>query len=154
MKTIRQKLIVSICVVLISCLPAFSQSNDHIDELLIQPQALLGSTAYIVLSAGKIIDESVDVAAAFDKAREMGIIPASATAETPVRVDQLSFMLMKSLSLKGGVMYSLFPGSRYAYKEMVYKKVVNGTGGPGRIVSGDEVLRSLTNALDLNGGQK
>ena len=95
------------------------------------------------------------MAAAFDKAqRKWGSFPESAVAETPVRVDQLSFMLMKSLSLKGGVMYSLFPGPRYAYKEMVYKKVLNGTGGPARLVSGDEVLRSLSNALDLSGGQK
>ena len=97
------------------------------------------------------IDASADLPAALGKASELGLFYSGKTAETPVRVDELSYMLMTSLSLKGGLMYGIFPGFRYAYREMVYKKIVDGSGGPSRIVSGDEVMRSLSAAMDLKG---
>jgi len=151
LKTIQQKMIITLSVLFLSSFYMYSQSNDQIDVLLDEPQARLDSTAYIVLSAGKIIEESTDVATAFAKAAEIGLFHSGEKAETPVRADEFSYMLMRSLSLKGGLMYMFFPGPRYAYREMVYRKVLSGTGGPSRIVSGDEVVRSLSAALDLKG---
>ena len=131
----------------------YSQSNDRIDELLLQSQAHQDSTAYIVLAAGGHITESDGLDAAFAKAIELGVANSASSPDSPVRVDELSFMLMKSLSLKGGLLYSIFPGKRYAYRELVFHKAVNGSGGPGRLVTGEEVMRSLGYASRLVGGK-
>ena len=131
-----------------------AQSNDRIDELLLQSTARLDSTAYIVLAAGGQIAESDSPDIAIEKARALGLISKEQSAESPVKLQDLSLMLMKGLGLKGGVMYSLFPGTRYAYKELNYRKVIDGHLGPLHTVSGEEVIRTLGYATELKGGSK
>ncbi len=136
------------------CFQVFAQSNDRIDELLLQEPARYDSTAYLVLAAGGFIAETDTPEAAFLKAQEMGLAKPELTPDSPVRADELTFMLMKSLSLKGGIMYGFFPGRRYAYREFAFYKKINESGGPGRPVNGDEVVRTLGYAFALKGGTK
>lgn len=145
---------VLIILVLASPIYLFAQSNDRIDELLLQEPARYDSTAYLVLAAGGFIAETDTPDAAFLKAREMGLAADGLAPDSPVRVDELSFMLMKSLSIKGGVMYGFFPGKRYAYRELAFHKTISGSGGPGRRVTGEEVIRTLGYAFALKGGSK
>ncbi len=132
----------------------FAQSNDRIDELLLQESARYDSASYLILAAGGLIAESDSPDSAFLKAQELGLAAPDRSPDSPVRVDELSFMLMKSLSLKGGIMYGLFPGRRYAYRELAFNKMVSESGGPGRTVAGDEVIRTLGYAFKLKGGDK
>ena len=131
-----------------------AQSNDRIDELLQQDQARLDATAYIVLAAGKLIEETDGPEKAMEMVKSLGLVTPDALPESPVMVQDLSYLLMKSLDLKGGIMYAIFPGPRYAYRDMVYKQAVNDSGGPLRIVSGEEVIRSLGYATALKEGPK
>ena len=139
---------------LITCIYALAQSNDRIDELLQQNQARLDSAAYIILAAGGIIQETDSPDTALEKAVSLGLVKAGTAPDAPVMVDEMSFMLMKSLSLKGGVMYGFFPGKRYAYRELVFRKAVNDAGGPARPVSGEEVMRTLGNLMPAEGGAR
>jgi hypothetical protein len=125
----------------------WGQSNDRIDELLAQGQARLDSTAYILLSAGGAIGEADGAEIAMEKLAELGCIPAAAAPDSAVSVQDLSYYLMKVLGMKGGVMYSLLPGPRYAYRELDHLKLVNSAGGPFRVVSGEEVVRTLGQTL-------
>jgi hypothetical protein len=125
----------------------WGQSNERIDELLAQGQARLDSTAYILLAAGGAIGEADGAEIALGKLVELGCISAAAAPGSAVTVQDLSFYLMKVLSLKGGVMYSLLPSPRYAYRELDYLKLVNSSGGPFRTVSGEEVVRTLGQTL-------
>lgn len=108
----------------------------------------------MLLSANGLIPETETLQAAFDTSSSLGFLEESAQPETAVRIDRLSFMLMKSLGLQGGIMYRLFPGPRYAYKHLVYLGIVSESGGPFRLVAGDEVIRSLGYALELKGGSR
>lgn len=148
---------IPICIsffLLITCIYALAQSNDRIDELLRQDKARLDSTAYIILAAGGIIQETDGTDVAYEKAVSLGLVKAGTVPDSPVRVDEMSYMLMKSLSLKGGVMYALFPGTRYAYRELAFRKAINVAGGPARIVSGEEVMRALGNVIPTDGGAR
>ncbi len=60
---------------------------------------------------------------------------------------------MRALELKGGLFYGMIPGPRYAARELAYRRLVNGKAHPGRIVSGEEGLRLLGAALELEGGR-
>jgi len=137
---------------LITCMCAVAQSNDRIDELLRQDRARIDSAAYIILAAGGAIQETDGLDAALEKAIALGIFKSGVAAESPVRADEMSFMIMKSLSLKGGVMYALFPCKRYAWRELAFIKAVNVSGSPSHTVSGEEVMRALGIAMTARGG--
>lgn len=132
----------------------FAQSNDRLDELLAQAPARIDLTTYLLLAAGGHVEETASPDEAFSKAVAMGIVPKTVEPGASVRADELSYMIMKSLSLPGGVMYAILPGPRYAYREMTFRQVLSDSGGPARLVAGDEVVRALGYASALKGGAK
>jgi hypothetical protein len=60
---------------------------------------------------------------------------------------------MRALDIPGGIMYSMFPGPRYAAREIAYLGFVRGSGAPGRTVSGNEVMYILGRVLEWKEGQ-
>jgi hypothetical protein len=58
---------------------------------------------------------------------------------------------MKALNIKGGLMYTMFSGPRYAYRELVYRKIIAGRAYSTMRVSGDRLLRLLDRALAYAG---
>jgi outer membrane protein OmpA-like peptidoglycan-associated protein len=58
---------------------------------------------------------------------------------------------MKALNIKGGFMYTFFPGPRYAYRELEYRKIITGRAYSTMTVSGERLLRTLSRALDYTG---
>jgi hypothetical protein len=127
------------------CLGSVSaQSNDQLDELLSQAAARLDSTAYLVLSAAQTVPDTATPQEAFDAAAAAGWLPKTSKPDGAVSIQDLSFLLMKSLKLPGGLEWTFFPNPRAAYRELVHDEAVNGSGGPDRTVAGDEVVRTLS----------
>jgi len=85
----------------------------------------------------------------FDRALALGWIPEGAAAGDPVTLDKLSFLMMSVFEMKGGLMYAIFPGPRYAYRSMVSKNIIQGTSDPGMKVSGERFILILGNALSF-----
>jgi hypothetical protein len=48
-------------------------------------------------------------------------------------------------------MYSLFPCPRYAYREMIYRKLIQGRADEGFAVSGDRLLHIIGRVLKYTG---
>ena len=134
------------------CATVSAQSNDQVDALLAQQRATVDQAAYLALTAGGKIDETATPADAYAYLVEKGWISAKRPADSLVRLDEFSLIVMKSLDLRGGVMYSFFPCNRYAYRELVYLDVVNSTGGSSRFISGEEVVTIVHDALEMKGG--
>lgn len=130
-----------------------AQSNELLDELLSQDSAQLGITTYLILTASGHVSSNDSPSLAMEKAKELNLIKTTDLEEDVVRADRLSFMLMKSLEIPGGVMYKLFPRPRFAYKHLVYLGYMSDSAGPARIVAGDEVVRVLGYLLELKGGK-
>ena len=93
--------------------------------------------------------------AAYDLALSKGWIKvASGNAFT---LKDTAFLMMNAFDLKGGVMYSCLKNPRYAYREMVYRKLILGTADPGMKVSGPRFLQILDKTsrfTDEDGGAK
>ena len=51
---------------------------------------------------------------------------------------------MKAFGEKGGLMYRLVPGPRYAVRELAYQGLVHGKVHSGRFPSGQEVVQLLS----------
>ncbi len=152
----KSKVFVPILAILLGTVVAVgvsAQSNERLDELLNQDPATSGHAAYLVLTAAGLVDESVSPEEAFRAARQQGFFPADATADGPITFGRYSYLLMETFGVPGGVMYRIFPGPRYAAREVVYKGWSRTRRSPGQEVTGDAVARILSVYLNTRAQQ-
>ena len=69
----------------------------------------------------------------------------------PITMAELSYLIMKSFNIKGGMMYSIFPGPRYAYRTMLSRSFLLGACDPSLTVSGERFLIILGRVLSAEG---
>ena len=118
----------------------FAQSNEIIDDVLSQKELSCGNGAYLILTAsGKISEDSTtEEALAFLKEKKW--IKKDRTIVDAMSLGEYSLAVMKSFSLTGGLMYTLFPSGRYASRELGYKGYIRRDQGAYRSVRGTEAI--------------
>ncbi len=133
-----------------SLLPAAAQSNDIIDSVLQDPSLLYKDGAYLVLTAAGYLPDTVtpDEAFADLEARRQEWRLQGLSAAEPMTLGEYSYLLMQAFSIRGGVLYSIFPGARYAARELSFLDLIEGPASPYRKVSGDEALLILGRTLE------
>ena len=128
---------------------AFTQTAAEMDAMLAADTISSARAARFVLGAADLLPAGVAGAdaerAAYDMASSRGWINA-ASGEAATLKDT-AFLIMKAFDLKGGVMYSLFGNPRYAYREMVYRKLITGQADQGMKVSGSRLLLILDKVI-------
>jgi hypothetical protein len=128
-------------------LPA--QTAAELERILALPAVAYGDAAWLILgAAGKAPGEG---SAAYRFAADSNWLPENAGEEDPVTLRGVSFLIMRAFGIEGGLMYSLFPGPRYGYRELVYRNVIQGRAYPAMPVSGERLLRILSRALEYAG---
>ncbi len=132
-----------------------AQSNEVMDAFLSQDEADLGTSSYLVLAALGAIDESSSAEDALAWMSRSGNYPkiSQPDAGRSISYGEFSYLIMETLDLKGGLMYRLFPGPRYAAREIAYKKWVIGKTIPGRPLQPFEVINALITILEEEGGK-
>ncbi|MBN1698222.1 MAG: hypothetical protein JW881_11970 [Spirochaetales bacterium] len=139
-----------VCIMLLGGIfPLSAQSNEMLDELLSEESVSFGNAVYIVLAGAGLIGEGVSVEEAVGILLEQQWGIKGKSPEEPIHLDEYSFLLMKALMKGGGLMYTLFPSPRYAYRELDYRGLIEQPADPGRTVSGEEALRMLAGVLAL-----
>lgn len=126
---------------------AHSQSNEVVDRVLQQEALTSAEAVYLIQVAAGNAQEatSVDqVYQSFDWS-SVGLEPKA--ADEPLTLGEFSFLLMQSLDMSGGIMYSLLPSPRYAARELHYLGHISGNRSPYRDVAGNEALRILGSVL-------
>jgi len=137
-------------------LPA--QTAAELETVLETPALSCAQAAWFVLasvgsaSAGNVSNAPANVQAAFEQAAAWGWLK-NAQPGDPITLGKLSFLIMRAFDLKGGIMYSLFPGPRYAYRSMVSRSYIQGTTDPAMTISGERFLVILGKVLDAEGGE-
>ncbi len=131
-----------------AALAVFGQSAREMDLLLEDPGVSFARAARYVLPAAGLLSEDAKEADAFRAALEKGWIPAEAASEAPIRLDQFAHLLMMAFSLKGGFGCAVFPGPRYAYREMLHRGYIQGRSDPAQKVPGSRLVRILGRVLD------
>jgi len=140
-----------LAVFILAAVVAWGQTASFVDQVLSQNRARYGDTAYLVLAAAGVIPDTAtaDEAVAYVAKAGWAKDPSAAG---PTDLGQFSYLVMRAFGMKGGVMYFIFPGERYAARELMFKKVVTGMTEPSHPLSGEEVLRFLGRAAELKGG--
>ena len=146
-----------VCLLSLSCLAllaATAQSNATIDQVLTESRISFTHAAWLALSAGQVIPDTAEPSDAVEAVKKLGItVPANPDA-SPVSLGDYSFLIMKSLGLQGGVIYSIIPSGHYALRELVYRKALSSPVWENETLSGEEAMRILLKALDAKEKQK
>ncbi len=133
--------------------PVFGQSGDEIDALLETGEVSVALAARFVLPAAELLPADAKAEIAFSTAIEKGWLPSDTAPDTPIKLSTLSLIVMKAFDLPGGVMYSISSSRRYAYRELLYLRIIQGISDPSQKVSGERLMRILGRALDYKGGE-
>ncbi|QQO07995.1 hypothetical protein [Breznakiella homolactica] len=130
---------------------AHAQIADELDLLLSIPEISYAMAARFVLSAADILPEDAREVDAFREADQRGWVPVKAEPSTHITLGGLSLLLMEAFDIKGGLMYTIIPSRRYAYREMLYKQCIQGRTDPSQTVSGERFINILGRVLTYVG---
>ena len=144
------------CAVFVLLSAGFSlvsaQSNERLDVLLTQDPAETGHAAYLILTAADILPEDSSPDEAYQAAVEAGWVAPDSSSTEPIEFGSFSHLFMEAFDVSGGVMYRVFPGPRYAAREVVYQEWSRTRRSPGERLSGDATVRILSVFLNQRGG--
>jgi hypothetical protein len=126
-----------------------AQSNQTVDRLLDEKPAVFGDAAYVILSAVGFVPETASGEDATAAVTDKKLLPKTPSSTEPVTLGQVCFLIMETQGLKGGLLYRLFPGPRYATRELASRGLLKGYTHPNRVVTGEEVMWILGAVLDL-----
>ncbi|MDC7233002.1 MAG: hypothetical protein PQJ58_07205 [Spirochaetales bacterium] len=132
-----------------------AQSNEVLDVFLEQDKADLGTTSWLILASAGKIDEEASVEDALNwimKADGLGKME-DLSPRRNITYGEFSYILMEVLEEKGGLMYRLVPGPRYAAREAAYNKWLLGRSAPGRSLKPFEVINTIITVLETEGDQ-
>jgi hypothetical protein len=129
--------------------PAFGQSIDFMDRVSGSPSIAYGDAAYLVLVATDNIAENAGTVRSLDLAKQNKWVKPSIAPETPISLDSYSYLLMRSFGLKGGLMYRMLPGPRYAFHELVALGVIQGDYDPADKVDGALAVRMIGRVFEI-----
>ncbi|MCL2128595.1 MAG: hypothetical protein FWH38_10105 [Treponema sp.] len=153
-----------ICLTVLFLVPVFlrAQTAGELNALLETSEVSCAQAARFVLASagGAASAENADSAGgaasaenAFEEAVRQGWLPKGLSPGEPVTLGRLSFLLMKAFGMKGGMMYAIFPGQRYAFRSMTGNSIIQGAADPAMTVSGERFLLILGNTLNAAGGE-
>jgi hypothetical protein len=147
-KNVKKQAICFFIILIVSGGVVFPQSNSFIDSVLEKKEAACGEAFFMALSSAGLVNAegSVDEAMKYIETNKWGL---PGDPEAPVTLGELCYALMRAHQLKGGLMYELFPGPRYAAREFEYLGWVRRSPVPSRRVSGEEVLQIIGQVLEF-----
>ena len=147
-----RKVVPLLLLPLLCALNLQAQTAKEMDALLADTGVSYARAARFILPAAGQLPEGATEAKAFETALERGWIPEGADPGSPIRLDESAYLIMGAFSLEGGLLYSLFPGRRYAYRELVYRAYIQGRRDPAQGVPGSRLIQVLGRVLDAQGG--
>jgi hypothetical protein len=125
-----------------------AQSNQTIDRLLDEKPATVGDAACVILSAVGLVSDSSTGEEATAVIADKKLLPKTPSPSEPVTLGEVCYLIMETQEIKGGLFYTLFPGPRYATRELASLGLLKGFTHPNRVVSGEEVMWILGAVLD------
>ncbi len=135
----------------LTVLPA--QSNELVDELLDQEKTTYGLASYMIISAIGELPEDATVQDTLESLQGQQWGLSVGDASEPIQLGEYSYLIMRALEIEGGIMYKLFPGGRYAARELKYLDLIPTEAVPRSSLSGSEALLILRRAIDWKEGR-
>jgi hypothetical protein len=131
-----------------------AQTAGEMDRILVSNEITYAQATQLVLMAANVLPSGGN---AFAIARGNQWLSTGAktddpiSADDPINLGELSLLIMKAFNLKGGIFYSFFPGPRYACRELVYRRLIQGRTDPDGHLDGRTLLQILGRVLAYTG---
>jgi hypothetical protein len=150
------KLILLLLTLVLTAILLNAQTAEEMDALLETRALTYAQAARFILPASGAAADNTSGENAFQTAASKGWLPKTAAAGAPARLDAVALLLMKAFDLKGGVLYRFFPNARYAYRELTYKRIIQGPVDSSMSLSGEAFFQILGRTMDFaeNAGAK
>jgi len=159
----RKKSKTIIAAIFLLMIPGFlpAQTAEELEALLEIPAVSCSQAAYFVLAS--VNDGSADSDKPvgvnlpedpFEQAMAKGWFREGTAPDDSVTLGKLSFLMMKAFGMRGGMMYAIIPGPRYAFRSMVSRSFIQGASDPAMKVSGERFLLILGNVIEAVGGEQ
>lgn len=128
----------------------FGQSNEILDTVLEQDILTTEYGAYLVFTASEQLPEgaTLDLVKDYLEDREAEWKLKGYQPESPITLGQYSYLITRAFDIKEGLFYRLFPGPRYAVRDLAFLGIVREHPNAGRALSGEEAVRILGNTLE------
>ena len=143
----RRKILISILFLLPALL--FSQTAAELGALLETETVNMETASRFILGAAELLPPQLygadATAAAYDMAVSKGWTKKAPAQDATLR--DISFLIMNAFDFKGGIFYTLFKNPRYAYREMLYHRLIQGRADPSFTVSGQRLLNIIGRSL-------
>ena len=117
----------------------------EMDTMLAADTVSAAKAARFILASADLLPSDLSGAAAETAAYDIAVSNGwvKKAAEESITLKDTAFLIMKAFDLKGGLMYTLLKNPRYAYREMVYRKLIMGTADPDMKVTGGRLIEIL-----------
>jgi len=148
--TMKRVLYIS-AVCLIFASPVFAQTAAEVERLLAADSVTYGQAAWFLSRAAELPASNPE--AAFDNAAQRNWLPKNVSAGDTARLDGIALLVMRSFDIGGGVIYSLRRTPHYAYRELVYKNIIQGRTYPSMTVSGSDLIFITNRVFALKDGE-
>ncbi len=132
-------------------LPA--QSAALMDGILESSAVTAGQVAYLVLVGSGQLAEKSTPEQSFELLRDLAWAPWLRNPEKPVTEADYAWILSRAWRVKGGLLYTLVPGPRYAFREFQFQGWISSSDDPGAVMAGNQALRILGKVMDAHAGQ-
>lgn len=127
----------------------YAQDAGRISELLQTKEATYGQAAYLAAVYKNAVADDATEQAAFAAMVEQGYISASKNHDDIIPLQDIAKLFALTTELKGGLFYSLFHSSRYAYRELKAKGILPQTTDPAQSIAGRDAITVLNNCIEL-----
>ncbi len=103
--------------------------------------------AFLAMAGTERVSDSVSPNVAWEALSKTQWYTNIPQRDAPITASQFSYLLAMAFNVKGGLWFTLFRSERYAYREMVFKKVVPGSTDPGSTLKGTDAMKILEKAI-------
>ena len=136
-----------ILIIFLSAFMIYAQSNEQIDRLMEADKTTVAEASLLILSSAGIIDPESDSSSALQYINGKKWYKAGINGNEPLTAGNASYLFMKAFNINGGLMYKIAPGPRYAVREMKYNDILDKRTETSTIMSGEDFLVFLSEAL-------
>lgn len=146
-----KKTLLCLIPLMLACLHLSAQSSEEISAILQAEKATASQVSYLPALYAERITENDNEDAAFKVLQEEGLFAQNVSEDSVVTLAQVCYVYAKTLNIKGGLFYSLFPSPRYAFKEFKARGIIPSTIDPSTTISGRDSLNLFNSCLELLG---
>ena len=124
---------------------------EKVSEIIKTEKTTFGQAAYLVGVYSGSVEESSDYDKAVSALKEKGVISADVDSNKEINLAELSYLCMQTTEMNGGLFYTLFPGPRYAFRELKARGILPALADPGVKVNGRDAIAVLNGCIEEDG---